>query len=260
MPISGISGLSVRRASSTAPSSERSQPEAAPLVEADRVEIVVRRRQPHRCAACRACRLDRRVEEVRSDPRALGSAAMATISQLPSSIRYATCPTMLPDSDGGEAGVLDRADDFVVGDDGIGVPDRYEELPAARPGRPRPRQRASTASPQSLRQAHLPGDVLERLDPLPDRRMGVPQRLRALLEALDRVDDVQVLGGAVRHLEHLGVVADRAQRARQAERVARQLDRASTSARRLAAAADGGLHQAADERRDHRQHQGQRRR
>ena len=71
----------------------------------------------------------------------------------------------------------------------------------------------------------LAGNRLEGADPLADGRMGVPQRLGALLEALDRVDDVEVLRRAVRDLEDVRVRRDLGEGALEPVRVARQLDR-----------------------------------
>ena len=62
-----------------------------------------------------------------------------------------------------------------------------------------------------------------------------------------------MLRRAVGDLEHLGIVADRAQRPRQTDRVAGQVDRAHVG-ELLAASADRKLHEAADERRNDRQH------
>src|SRR5205823_1695383 len=98
------------------------------------------------------------------------------------------------------------------------------------------------------RNAHLSRDPLQDANPFGDRWMGVEHRLRALLEALDGIDDVQVLRRAVGDLEHLGIVADHAQRPRQTDRVPGQVDRAHVG-ELLAASADRKLHEAADERR-----------
>src|SRR5687768_2317319 len=65
----------------------------------------------------------------------------------------------------------------------------------------------TSTSGRLAEEAHLAGDVLQVADPLADRWMRVPQRLRTLFEALDRVDDVEVLRRPVGDLEHLGVVA-----------------------------------------------------
>ena len=100
-----------------------------------------------------------------------------------------------------------------------------------------------------------PASDSRTLDPLGERRVGVPHRARSFLEGFDRVDDVQVLGGLVGDLEHLGIVRDLAQGASQAEGVPRELDRADIG-QSFAPTAGGEHDQAADDRAEDRQQEG----
>src|SRR4029078_11099805 len=72
--------------------------------------------------------------------------------------------------------------------------------------------RSSAKSADGVRiLTELSGQPAQDGDALGNRRSGVPHRGRPLLERLDWVDDVEVLGGAVGDLQHLGVIGDRAQ-------------------------------------------------
>ena len=120
---------------------------------------------------------------------------------------------------------------------------------------PIPRVQPRQAGRLAARERRLAGQLAESIDPVEDRRMGVHQARRARLELLDRVREVHVLRAAVGDLEDLLVGADLGQRPLEAVGVAGQLD-GRRIGEVLALAADRELDEAADDRGQDRQHDG----
>ena len=103
-----------------------------------------------------------------------------------------------------------------------GLDGRGRRRTRTRPDRTRGRSAAGRVGRVERR---LAGQLAQPVDPVEDRRVGREQPRRALLELLDRVREVQVLGRPVGDLEHLLVGGDLRQRPLEAVRVAGQLDR-----------------------------------
>ena len=109
--------------------------------------------------------------------------------------------------------------------------------------RPRRQSRPASGAASARSSGCSPVSSRSRLIRSSDRRVGREQAARALLELLDRVREVQVLGRPVGDLEDLLVAGDLGQRPLEPVRVARQLDRRRVG-EVLALAADGELDEA----------------
>ena len=130
-PMSGISGFSVLRARSTAPGRTAAEPKPAALIEAERVQVVVRGGQPHDPVALLARGSDGRVQQQRPDAGVrrfrvdgddLAALAVAAVGDVPDD---------LPFPHGDEAGMARRVHGLVVRHDRFRAP-RLDDVPPQR--------------------------------------------------------------------------------------------------------------------------------